>query len=248
MKTTVLLLLLGTAPLLRGQILSVDISSGSSPTQSGFQAFTVATTDQTNAAPLTATFTGLDTSLTSGTVIASIASGATSTAVGEFLSRDRTTTTGNNGAFTDQSLYEDFVIAKQTSTAKLTLALSGLKASTMYSVTFYLYDAVTTGAATITNITGTGSQSGSVSWTAGTVFDGTQANENSLYSTTLTVQSDTSGNLVFLDSTTSGEGFQAILNGFQISAAAVPEPPTAWLMGVGFGVVALGLRRTLRRT
>lgn len=211
-----------------------------SPTESGYTGVTVNNAEFTG--PFTTSFTGLSTSLSSGTVGLTIAAGTTLTSTGAMLSRDRPATTADNGSFTYQALYRDFIISKYTTGGipKMTIGLSGLNASTEYLVTFYAYDNNNSGTISLQNTTGTGSQSGSISWTAGYAFNGANANENAKFSTTLRVQTDTLGNLTFLNTTTSGAGFQGILNGIQVTA--VPEPTAIALVIAGCGLLFLRRR------
>lgn len=226
-------------------LLSMDFNTmpaggSASPTESGYTGVVVNNAEFTG--PFTTSFTGLSTSLSSGTVGLTIAAGTTLTSTGAMLSRDRPATTADNGSFTYQDLYRDFIISKYTTGGipKMTIGLSGLNASTEYLVTFYAYDNNNSGAISLQNTTGTGSQSGSISWTAGYAFNGANANENAKFSTTLRVQTDTLGNLTFINTTTSGAGFQGILNGIQVTA--VPEPTAIALVIAGCGILFLRRR------
>lgn len=235
-----------TAQLPAQLLLSIDFnskpSSGSaSPTEAGYQGANV--NDVAFSGPYTQMFTSLNTVYTSGTVSLTIAGGVSLSSTGDILSRDRSATTANNGSFTYQALYRDFIISKGIDGGKprMAIGLSGLSANTYYDVTFFLYDNNNSGSADISSTTGTGAVSGSVTWTNAHTFNGANPNENMIFSTTLRVQSDALGNLSFLNTTNSGAGYQSILNGIQI--AAVPEPSAALLLSVSLGVLCIFRRR-----
>lgn len=217
-------------------ILSVDVNAGSgspSPTQSGYTNWDISTSNI--AGPFVKTVTGLNPSLTSGSVTATLYSGGTLSGTGNLNARDRSTPSTDTGSFTYSSLYRDFVNA--AATGPISIEFSGLNANTTYILTLYGYDNSNSRTLTYAEFTGgvVGSASDSVTWAAGATFDGTTPND--IYAGQLTLTSDSAGTVAVRISANSGA---ALLNGFQI--AAVPEPSAVVLAGV-FLVIGVATRR-----
>ncbi|HEY8966849.1 MAG TPA: hypothetical protein VIM58_10420 [Candidatus Methylacidiphilales bacterium] len=218
-------------------LLSVDFGATTNPTLSGFQTFSIATGNV--AGPVTQSFTGIDTSLTSGTLSFTLAAGTTLTGTSTLTARDRGTI-ASTGTFTYGPIYEDFI--NPSSGTTLTMGISGLNANTQYTLTLYAYDNSNTKTLTFADYTsGTAGASGTIAFTAATSFTSTTPND--IYALTLTLTSDASGNLVIRDTASSGT---PVIDGLVISAVAVPEPTTVTLLFLSATVgLALGARSRL---
>ncbi|HEY8966515.1 MAG TPA: glycoside hydrolase family 5 protein [Candidatus Methylacidiphilales bacterium] len=189
-------------------ILAIDFnagSSGPSSTQAGWKAFApISTSSQTG--PVSSVYTGLDTTLTSGSVTVSIASGTSTTATGSLTSRDRPLM--ETPEFPLYYLYRDFV----STGGPLTVGISGLKPGKAYRIGCTAYDDAASRSMTITDYTsGSAGTSASLSWTAGTIFDADT--DPDLCTAYLAATSDSAGKLVLRVSGTSG----AALNGLVIT-------------------------------
>jgi hypothetical protein len=170
-----------------------------------------------------------DSQWTNGSVEITIASGKSLDGTGTVLSRDRSNTTEDNGSFTYNALYRDIAIAQGTD--YMSIGISGLKAETFYDIRVFAYDANNAGKQTFTNTTGTGDVSGSITWTAGYVFDGDNPDENRIFSTVLKIQSDGNGRITLLNQRTTSLSNEALLNGLEITAVtAIPEPSVSCLL------------------
>jgi len=231
------LVLLGAGPALSAPLLGVDFGTSTpSPVETGFQGFGASTGGSTG--PLTATYTGLDTAQSSGSVALTLATGNTLAGTGTLTARDRTgnSTLVDQGSFTYAELYRDVI---NSNNSALSLGLSGLNPNTTYTVKFFIYDDLATKTITFTDFTsGAAGTSGSVSFAAGYQFSSSTSNDQ--FATLLTVTSDIAGKLVFRSSTSSSP---AQIGGMLIQVA--PEPTSLGLSALG--LVALGRRRIKRQ-
>ncbi|SDT89072.1 Aryl-phospho-beta-D-glucosidase BglC, GH1 family [Verrucomicrobium sp. GAS474] len=198
-------------------ILAIDFdagSSGASPLQPGWQAFApVSLANQTG--PITATYSGLDPALTSGTVVVSIAAGTTTTATGALTSRDRSLM--EDPEFPLYYLYRDFV----TAGSPITIGISGLTPGGVYQIGYTAYDDSNSRTMTFTNYTsGSAGSSSSLSWTAHTVFD--ESTDPAVCTRTLSVTADGTGKAV-LRITSGDGGASTVLGGLTIS-----KTPATW--------------------
>ena len=190
------------------------------------------------------TYAGVTVTLAGGTTATGIP-GLTFDANGNFngsnpnpiTSQDRATPvdheTGTNAGFTYGEVYRDFVFPN-TSGSAMGIELSGLAASTTYTIKFYAYDQNATRPATFTNLTG------GASTVLGTINNPqlvfTTATSNDVYSLSANVTTDAQGRLLIAETNPGG---LPILNALQLST--VPEP--ASLVALVAGGVALARRR-----
>jgi aryl-phospho-beta-D-glucosidase BglC (GH1 family) len=220
---TVFLLLasFATAPrALCRPILSVDFNCGStgpSPTEGGFLPFAPVSASS-QAGPVSKSFPGLDSTLTTGSVSVTLAAGTSVTATGNLTSRDRTTMA--EPEFSHYYLYRDFV----TSTSgPLTVGVSGLAANKTYDITFYVYDNVNSRSFSIVDYTsGSAGTSSSISSTAGYTFTGGTA--AGIFAVTQSATSNATGNLVFRITKTDAIN-SALICGLNISVT-----PSTWYL------------------
>jgi hypothetical protein len=143
---------------------------------------------------------------------------------------------GGNGTGPFADLYGGYYYAN-FSAAPLNLSISGLTGGASYTLQIFSYDSGHT------NSVINWSPSGSTTGTSGSVGPTPTTPVNDEYSTTLTLVADGGGNL-----TVQGIDAAALhprLNGFILSAAAVPEPSTIASMGLGLAFLALRLRRRM---
>jgi hypothetical protein len=248
-KVAALLLLCGGGPLLQGQtVLSVDFGSSDpfqkteSPVQSGFEEFLIS--NVATSGPLFQTYGGLNKTWTSnGSVTITIASGTTLEGTGNILSRDRDATAADSAAFTYSSLYRDIMIT--SSSANMRIGISGLNPDAIYDVRVFAYDNNAGASMTFANATGTGSESGTITWTATYAFDGANTNENTIYSTVLRIQANGNGEIL-LSGLRSNSWEEAIINGLEIIAIppgpAIPEPAISGLLLAATGILLASLR------
>jgi hypothetical protein len=140
----------------------------------------------------------------------------------------------------------------------ITFNLSGLTPSTVYNL--YIYGAGTSNgfggsftAPAANRATGYNATTGAytteptVAGINRSVFDSTGTNptpEQGLSWVLLPVQADSSGNLSFSVNKDNGSGIKGSINGFQLDV--VPEPSALALVGTGFGLMLMVIRR--RRT
>lgn len=209
----------GTPQLQAAPLLAIDFNAGTaqSPTEDGFQPFAdVSNANQTG--PVTGTFTGLDSVLSSGTVAVTVAAGTSPTSTGTLTSRDRPTMAGPE--FPSYYLYRDFVT---TSSGPITLGINGLAASRSYQVKFYLYDNSNSRSFTITNYTtGSAGTTTNHSWTAGYAFSASTSPD--VFAITQTATSSAAGELVFRITRIDGTN-TALLSGLSIGTS-----PATWYL------------------
>lgn len=229
--------------------LSVDIGAGATPEAATIQAEfeSIGIPVSNTAGPIEKTFAGLSTKFTAtGSVVFTIASGTNLTGTGEFLTRDRGNPSTDSGNFTYSKLYRDAVMrtGSNSNGAPISLGFSGLKANSLYQIRFFAYDNNPSSSRTMNFIdwtTGAAGTTGSITFTGGYAF--TETTDNHIFSTTLTVTSDADGKLLIRE-TPGGGSYPALLNGFLLTYAAIPEPATTALMTTGIiGLASLLLRR-----
>lgn len=196
-------------------------------TQAGFTAIGVAgNAPGSFAGPISGTDGGITLQINGGTNLAGAttkdASGNYNSTTG-IVSRDRESPSSDASPFTYSSIYRTFL----TANTYLGIQLSGLSATTEYAITFYSYDHLGSRTQTFTNATGTQTNVGSITYTAGYTFDSTTPND--VFSTTVTGTTDASGRLFFTGYGT-GNTNQGILNGLTVSS--IPEPSSAMLLVV----------------
>lgn len=190
------------------------------------------------AGPQTAISGAVTLRLTAGTTLAAA---ITKDGSGDFnstaslVTRDRTVPGADTGTFTYSDIYRDFVTGNA-----LGIQLSGLTPSSPYAITFYSYDNSGSRTQTFSDITpGSGGLSGTVVYTAASIFNSTTSNE--IFSATVTATSDSAGRL-FFSGTGVGSGSSTsvgILNGLVVDA--IPEPSAVTLAGLA--VFSLARRR-----
>ncbi len=192
-------------------ILPIDFNCGGgapSPTNVGYLPF-VPVSSANQAGPITATYSGLDTSSTSGTVTLTLACGTSLSGSGNFTSRDRPMMAGPT--FPSYYLYRDFVTS--VASGPVTIGVSGLKPNLSYLIDYTAYNDPTSGTMTITDYTtGTAAASAAVSWTAGTAFG--SATNPDLYTKRIPVVSDSQGKLVLRITPAAGG---AMISGLEIT-------------------------------
>jgi hypothetical protein len=224
-------------------ILSVDINAGAgspSATEDGFVGFNIGTGSTTG--PLTATYNGLDSELTSGSVTFTLAQGTSLTDTGAFLARYRSSIALDNGDFTYSDLYSDLGIVTGTDTngESITLGFSGLLANTTYEIKLFAYNDSETNTRTMTfadYTTGQEADSGSIVYSGS--YDFATDSDNDKFATTISAVTDSEGNLLIRG--TPGGNYVAVLNGFQISA--IPEPSSFALLAGLLCFVSVASRR-----
>ena len=204
-------------------ILNVDFGASSSPVETGFQAFGIATGSVTG--PVTKTLGGYD---------VTVAVGTTLTGTGTLTARDRAAPAADSGAFTYSALYRDFI--NPTTTSAMSIGVAGLTGNTQYKIGLYAYDNSNTKTITFTDYTtGAAGNSGQVPFTAGATFT-----SNDQFATFFNATTNSAGNLVFRATSNSGG---ALISGLVIDS--VPEPASIGLMSLA--ALALYRRRRCSR-
>ena len=151
---------------------------------------------------------------------------------------------GNSGAFTYGSLYRDFFTA--SGGGELGFQISGLTASTSYSITFYSFDENNSRTNTFVNYTGGGiGVLGTIAYDNPANGDGNPTS-NGQYALTATVTTDALGRLTFgeIDGVS---GFGPVLNGFTLSASGLPVPEPGSITMASVGLFSLFAFNRLRR-
>lgn len=221
-------------------ILAVDFGASQAPSlvETGFSEFELSNAVNTTG-PVTRTFGSYSVTLAGS---AAVNAGGTFTSTGTMTARDRGQPVADNGTFTYNDVYRDFITLNAGTT--MGIQLTGLTANASYEVTFYVYDNSNARTVNIKNITGATNLApnganealGSTSWTAGSSFGSTTSNE--VFSISGTVISDSLGRLTFANTIGSGN---ALINGLTLTA--IPEPSTyAALLG-GAVAAAVVVRR-----
>ncbi|MDR1283035.1 MAG: hypothetical protein LBK99_19760 [Opitutaceae bacterium] len=173
--------------------------------------------------------------------------------------RDRVAANGASisNDFAAKSLYRDVLFLSNgggSNATVLFVQFSSLLPSTTYSLTFYSVDVNDNSTTTLYDLTansGNTTAAGSVSYTGSsgggtaTTYDGTTPFDIVAIHTVATADAD--GKLLFKILTASTSN-QAMLNGFEIHATAVPEPATcAVILAAGCLLVGLTCRQKNRR-
>lgn len=205
-------------------VLAIDFNGGgSTSTETGFSSF--------SAGNGVLAFT--TTSQTFGAITVSLSS------TGNLFARNRGAI-AEGGGFTFSDLYRDWISGRDPVSGvfqPMTLSLSGLALATNYQLVFYAYDSSAVGSTTqvFTNITSGGSSGlGSITYVGSSA-----PVSNSQYSLTATVTSSNTGAIDISALVNAGGAQQrALLNGFELNTAAVPEPHTTWLIAIAGAILA----------
>ncbi len=246
----VLVLLLPASPV-RAATLILGVDFGSGAAQAGFTRWLP--TDSNG--PQSTTFTGLDTTFTTGTITATVANGSNSTNMALNTLGLNTRLRGNapvdGGGFTQAALMSDRLVSTGSpATSGLFVELTGLTPLAEFTFQMWAYD-------TRTGAGETGAKPGYVNfydWTTGTqqllgnftATAGQLPTDNNTFSITGTVTADAFGRVV-VQSVSNIDG-SGIMNGFKltgISTAAVPEPGRALMVVLGLSMMTLRRRRCM---
>ena len=129
----------------------------------------------------------------------------------------------------------------------MTIGLSGLLPNTEYDIRLYSFDNSESGTSVFSSTYGNGTQTTSISWTAGYAFSGTDPNSNMVFSSVLRLLTDSSGNLVILNTRTNAgtnPNRQAVITGLEV--IAIPEPSTVGMI-LAAGALVMILSPSRRR-
>lgn len=197
-------------------LLRVDFGKSTppaSPVQTGFESFALSV--NTEVGPIVQTYDRMDTPGTGqGRISVTLAAGRSLTDTGNMLARDRELSASRK-TFEYAALYRDLVIAHNRQ--HMSIGIAGLAPDTVYDVRIFSSDTAEGGTTLISNATGAGSESGTITWEANYHVFGTDV---AVFSTTLRIRTDREGGIVLLNNRVKSDNVnrQAIINGLEILA------------------------------